>query len=197
MVALTTAGTSSPKTLRPKRGFVADTRNGTCADPRLLSASGWYYDYNVADPYRDQLRCAEGGAQAFVPMHWCLSSLGKPIPSYVDQTFMLGFNEPNNAHNCDTSARTVAEAWARVMRDYPKIRIRIEGHTDSQGSETYNMKLSDDRAASVFRYLVNQGIGSTRMSSIGKGESTPLDTNRTASGRAANRRVEFHIVDGM
>ena len=91
----------------------------------------------------------------------------------------------------------ILDSVAQVMRDYPKIRIRIEGHTDAQGSDTYNMKLSDDRAASVFRYLANQGIASTRMTSIGKGESTPLDTNRTAAGRAANRRVEFHIVDGM
>jgi outer membrane protein OmpA-like peptidoglycan-associated protein len=91
----------------------------------------------------------------------------------------------------------ILDSVAQVMRDYPKIRIRIEGHTDSQGSESYNEKLSDDRAASVFRYLVNQGIAPKRMSSIGKGEGTPIDTNRTAAGRTANRRVEFHIVDGM
>jgi outer membrane protein OmpA-like peptidoglycan-associated protein len=91
----------------------------------------------------------------------------------------------------------ILDSVAQVMRDYPKIRIRIEGHTDSQGSESYNEKLSDERAASVFRYLVNQGIAPKRMSSIGKGEGTPIDTNRTAAGRAANRWVEFHIVDGM
>ena len=91
----------------------------------------------------------------------------------------------------------ILDSVAQVLRDYPKIKIRIEGHTDAQGSDSYNLNLSDERAASVFRYLVNQGIAPKRMNSIGKGESTPLDTNRTATGRAANRRVEFHIVDGM
>lgn len=91
----------------------------------------------------------------------------------------------------------ILDSVATVMRDYPKISIRIEGHTDSQGSDSYNTKLSDERAASVFRYLVNQGVKPRRMTSVGKGETTPLDTNRTAAGRAANRRVEFHIVDGM
>ena len=83
---------------RPKRGFVADTRNGTCDDPALLSSTGWYYGYNVDDPYRGDLHCPRGGPQPFVPMHWCLSSLGTPIPEYVDQTWMMGFNEPNNIH---------------------------------------------------------------------------------------------------
>jgi outer membrane protein OmpA-like peptidoglycan-associated protein len=91
----------------------------------------------------------------------------------------------------------ILDSVAQVMRDYPKIKIRIEGHTDSQGSDSYNLKLSDQRAGAVFQYLVNQGIGGSRMTSIGKGETTPLDTNRTDAGRANNRRVEFHIVDGM
>jgi OmpA-OmpF porin, OOP family len=91
----------------------------------------------------------------------------------------------------------ILDSVAQVMRDYPKVRIRIEGHTDSQGSDSLNLKLSDERSASVFRYLRNQGIEAGRMKSVGKGEATPLDTNRTAAGRAVNRRVEFHIVDGM
>ena len=84
---------------------------------------------------------------------------------------------------------------AQVLKDYPYIEIRIEGHTDSQGGDDYNLKLSNDRAASVFNYLVNKGIDSSRMKSQGFGEASPLDTNRTEQGRANNRRVEFHIVD--
>ena len=105
-----------------KRGFVADTANGTCTDPSLFTASSWYYDYNVEDPYRAKLGCAAGGPQAFVPMHWCLSSLDEPVPAYVDKAYMLGFNEPNNIHNCGahTNAEAIARAYGRVMADYPK-----------------------------------------------------------------------------
>ena len=110
-----------------KRGFVADTRNGTCDDPFLLAnATSWYYDYNVQDPYRDRLGCARGGPQAFVPMHWCLSSINATVPSYVDTTFMLGFNEPNNIHNCGAHGRTpemLARAWAQIMQQFPTSKL--------------------------------------------------------------------------
>lgn len=86
---------------------------------------------------------------------------------------------------------------AQVMRDYPSIAIRIEGHTDSDGSDAYNLKLSQQRAASVLEYLIAQGLDAKRMGSVGLGETQPIDTNRTSDGRANNRRVEFHITSGM
>jgi outer membrane protein OmpA-like peptidoglycan-associated protein len=86
---------------------------------------------------------------------------------------------------------------AQVLRDYPKITIRIEGHTDSDGSDAYNLKLSQQRAAAVLDYLIAQGLDAKRMGSVGLGETRPIDTNRTSSGRANNRRVEFHITSGM
>lgn len=89
----------------------------------------------------------------------------------------------------------ILDSVAQVLKDYPYIAIRIEGHTDSQGGDDYNLKLSKDRAASVFTYLVNKGIDASRMKSQGYGETSPLDTNRTEQGRANNRRVEFHIVE--
>lgn len=83
---------------------------------------------------------------------------------------------------------------AEALRQNPKMRVRIEGHTDSQGSASHNRKLSDDRAAAVRRYLMAQGIEPERMESVGYGEERPIEDNRTADGREANRRVEFHIV---
>ncbi|MEZ4471278.1 MAG: OmpA family protein [bacterium] len=82
---------------------------------------------------------------------------------------------------------------AEALRQNPKIKVRIEGHTDSQGSASYNLKLSRDRAAAVRRYLMGQGIEPERMESEGYGEERPIEDNRTADGREANRRVEFHI----
>ena len=84
---------------------------------------------------------------------------------------------------------------AKVMRDAPEMRVRVEGHTDSDGSESGNLDLSQKRAESVRDYFVRQGIAADRLTAVGFGETRPIDTNRTASGKAANRRVEFHIVN--
>jgi outer membrane protein OmpA-like peptidoglycan-associated protein len=83
---------------------------------------------------------------------------------------------------------------AQALIDTPKIRVSIEGHTDNQGSEKYNEDLSERRAGSVRRYLIAQGVEADRMKSHGFGEANPIDDNRTAEGRAANRRVEFLII---
>jgi outer membrane protein OmpA-like peptidoglycan-associated protein len=72
--------------------------------------------------------------------------------------------------------------------------IEIGGHTDSEGSESYNQKLSEGRAKSVVDYLRAKGIPPEKMRAVGYGESKPIDTNRTEEGRAINRRVEFTLV---
>lgn len=84
---------------------------------------------------------------------------------------------------------------AEVLSANPSIRVRIEGHTDSRGSEKYNQNLSDERAASVVQYLAGRGINASRMISKGFGESRPIEDNATKAGRAANRRVEIHITE--
>jgi len=83
---------------------------------------------------------------------------------------------------------------ALALRDNPSFRVRIEGHTDSQGAANANQRLSQRRAESVRRYLIDQAIAADRLEAIGLGEETPIEDNRTAAGRAANRRVEFHLV---
>lgn len=74
------------------------------------------------------------------------------------------------------------------------MRIRIEGHTDNVGRLEDNMKLSDDRANNVMRYLVGKGIAASRLSYKGLGPTQPVATNDTPEGRAQNRRTEFVIV---
>lgn len=71
--------------------------------------------------------------------------------------------------------------------------IRIEGHTDSQGDDAYNLSLSDRRAKSVMRALIDRGINPSRVHGIGYGETKPIADNKTAKGKAQNRRVEFMI----
>jgi outer membrane protein OmpA-like peptidoglycan-associated protein len=80
------------------------------------------------------------------------------------------------------------------MNDFPKMHVSIEGHTDDRGSDGYNQTLSENRAGAVREYLEGRGIDPGRLKSVGYGETKPIASNRTARGRASNRRVEFKIV---
>lgn len=82
---------------------------------------------------------------------------------------------------------------AQVLVQYPETRIRVAGHTDSDGSEAFNQDLSVRRAESVRNALVQQGVAATRISAIGFGESQPIADNATASGKQLNRRVVITI----
>ena len=81
-----------------------------------------------------------------------------------------------------------------VLKAHPNLRIRIEGHTDIRGGRLYNLRLSEARAASVRRYLIEHGIEPERLESKGYGPDQPIASNRTAAGREQNRRVEFMII---
>jgi outer membrane protein OmpA-like peptidoglycan-associated protein len=83
---------------------------------------------------------------------------------------------------------------AAVLSSYDKLKIEVEGHTDSQGDDGYNKKLSQRRAEAVVEYLVKQGIDQARLTGRGFGEEKPIAGNNTEEGRAQNRRVVFAIV---
>ena len=80
-----------------------------------------------------------------------------------------------------------------IMNEYPDANFTIAGHTDSQGSETYNQGLSERRANAVMSYLIEKGISSSRLTAVGYGESYPVADNATAEGRALNRRTEINL----
>jgi outer membrane protein OmpA-like peptidoglycan-associated protein len=82
----------------------------------------------------------------------------------------------------------------QVMNDYPKMRVSIEGHTDNAGRELTNMRLSQRRAEAVRDYLVAKGISPTRLEATGFGPTKPIASNKTARGKAKNRRTEFRIA---
>jgi OmpA-OmpF porin, OOP family len=83
---------------------------------------------------------------------------------------------------------------ALAFLDHPAIQVRIEGHTDSRGGDKFNKKLSQKRAESVRKYLIDKGVDGSRMEPKGYGEEQPIADNRTEEGRSQNRRVEFIIV---
>ena len=76
-----------------------------------------------------------------------------------------------------------------------KKNVTIVGNTCNMGSDKYNMKLSEKRAAAAKQYLVGKGLSADRFTAVGKGESNPIADNKTKKGRAMNRRVEFQIAD--
>jgi outer membrane protein OmpA-like peptidoglycan-associated protein len=92
-------------------------------------------------------------------------------------------------------AREKLAKVAGILQTHNDLKLEVEGHTDSVGSEQMNQTLSEKRAASVREYLVSSGVQAASVTSIGKGETTPVATNDTAAGRQQNRRVEI-VVSG-
>jgi len=87
----------------------------------------------------------------------------------------------------------ILNSVATVLSNYKETAIEVEGHTDSTGSVSYNLKLSEERAKSVSDYLVSKGITSQRIIHHGRGPMRPVASNQTDEGRAQNRRVEIRI----
>ncbi len=83
---------------------------------------------------------------------------------------------------------------AGVLNQYPQTLVRVEGHTDSRGSDAYNMDLSIRRANAVRTLLVQRGVADSRIDAVGYGETMPVATNDTEAGRQRNRRVEIKIA---
>ncbi len=93
-----------------------------------------------------------------------------------------------------TAARNNIESLATSLKNNPQTNILIVGHTDATGTDAYNYRLSERRAASVKSYAVSQGIASSRLTTEGRGETEAIADNTTDSGKSQNRRVEIVIV---
>ncbi len=91
-------------------------------------------------------------------------------------------------------SETILDNVAEVLKEYPDAQIEIQGHTDSLGNALYNEFLSQRRAETVKKYLVSKGIPADNLTTVGYGESKPIEDNGTEYGRAVNRRIEFVII---
>jgi len=98
-----------------------------------------------------------------------------------------------NKHNVKETEMPKVESVYRVLKNHTDINVRVEGHTDSKGSEKYNQKLSENRAKEVMNELINLGIVPDRLTYSGMGLTKPVASNLTEDGRFKNRRVEFII----
>jgi outer membrane protein OmpA-like peptidoglycan-associated protein len=84
---------------------------------------------------------------------------------------------------------------AGILQAYPGLKVQVEGYTDSVGSDDYNQKLSENRAATVKNFLISQGVSASNITSQGFGKNDPVADNSSSSGRAQNRRVNM-VVSG-
>ena len=137
-----------------------------------------------------------------------LDSDGDGVPDYLDKCPDTPKGAPVNAVGCwiiqginfDYDKSDIKPEYherlqtgVRILKDNPTMKVEIQGHTDSKGSDAYNQALSERRAEAVKNYIVAAGIDASRVSSRGFGEKKPITTNETAEGRAKNRRIEVKI----
>ncbi|WP_445772988.1 OmpA family protein [Shewanella sp.] len=91
-------------------------------------------------------------------------------------------------------AKSVLNSVVLVAKEYSDTRLNVIGYTDSSGSDSYNLRLSQLRASEVAQYITSQNVNGSRVSSTGMGEANPIASNDTADGRAQNRRVEIVLT---
>jgi len=113
-----------------------------------------------------------------------------PPPAYVIEDVNFDFDKSS----LRPSATATLDQVATGLRQQGGVKYEVAGHTDSVGSEAYNMSLSARRAESVRAYLVDHGVSAAQLSTRGYGESNPVASNATAEGRARNRRVEVRPI---
>lgn len=131
-------------------------------------------------------------------MQQSLQGTGVQVQRTADNT--LNLTMPSNvtfAHDkadLTFEAQNALNSVSQVLNNYPDSRIAITGHTDDSGSDAYNQRLSELRAASVANYLAQRGVNPARVSQQGMGESSPKVPNTSDANRATNRRVELAII---
>ncbi len=108
---------------------------------------------------------------------------------------LVGVNFENNSAKLVSQSLAMLDAVAADLVKYPSLKVEVQGHTDSVGSDAYNLKLSQGRADSVRDYLVARGVAVAQLAARGYGESRPVADNTTAEGRAQNRRVAMDVLD--
>jgi len=134
-------------------------------------------------------KCAESGGLWDSRKNKCMPNPLKDLlaRSLSDLNFKTGSAEITQ------SSYPFLDEVAKNLSDYPELLLTLIGHTDNQGADDYNQKLSENRANAVRNYLIGKGIGENKIQATGKGESEPITSNDTPEGRGKNRRVVFAL----
>lgn len=144
----------------------------------------------------DKVGCPLDSDGDGVPDHKdkCPNTLkGAPVNSVGCWT-LKGITFDTNKSDIKPQFHGLLDENVEVLKKNPTVKVEIQGHTDSAGSDTYNQSLSEKRAKSVKDYLISKGIDAARVSSRGLGESKPIASNDTPEGMAKNRRIEVKII---
>lgn len=127
----------------------------------------------------------------------CPDTLIKPTQkeTVILNTKLRAINFKTGSAILMASSYIALDFIAEFLKQYPHLRYEIQGHTDDQGSDNYNLILSAARAGTVRDYIVSKNVPESRVIAIGYGETSPVADNKDAAGRALNRRVEFRIIE--
>jgi OOP family OmpA-OmpF porin len=129
------------------------------------------------------------------PIGVTVDKYGCPPPAKVIDRLTLHILFDYDKSSLTKASLEELQRAVAFVKKYPGAKIRVEGHTDSIGSDAYNMKLSEKRAMAVLDYLVKEaGVDRSNITAVGHGEVNPVADNRTREGRAQNRRVEILIL---
>ena len=171
---------------RALKVYLDDTRllniPNITANPTGITIWGDYNLHNEICSYIKNIRLAEGGAKLYDRM----IQDGKIIAT--------GIRFDTGKSTLKPESMGIINEVAELMVEHPEINFSVEGHTDGDGDESFNLKLSEDRAQVVVNELVARGIPSDRLQAKGFGETNPVAPNATPEGKANNRRVEFVII---
>jgi OOP family OmpA-OmpF porin len=120
------------------------------------------------------------------------------IESLKIQARSVFFNTGKSTFKAGDAATIASlDAMREILRNYPNAKFSIEGHTDSDGSDKFNQKLSEDRANAVRNALIEKGVKADNLTAVGFGESKPVASNKTKTGKAQNRRTEVRHVGSI
>ena len=120
------------------------------------------------------------------------------IESLKIQARSVFFNSGKSTFKVGDAATIASlDAMREILRNYPNAKFSIEGHTDSDGSNAFNQKLSEDRANAVRNALIEKGVNANNLTAVGFGESKPIATNKTSTGKAQNRRTEVKHIGSI
>jgi len=117
----------------------------------------------------------------------------KAAGSTGGQWVLVGVNFDFNKTSLRPESIPILYNAAQILLSHPKVNVEIQGYTDNTGSAKYNKQLSQKRANAVRDFLIAKGVAASRLTAVGYGEANPVMDNKTATGRAFNRRIEFKV----
>ncbi len=189
VVAFSAQAQTDIKASTPKSAY-AQASNGTI----VRSGTGLCWHTGYWTPADSVAGCDGALVAAAAPASPAAPVAAAPVPTAEKVTFAADAFFDFDKATLKPEGKAKLDDLASKLNSLNLEVIIAVGHTDSVGSDAYNQKLSIRRAEAVKGYLVNKGVDAKRVYTEGKGEKQPVATNKTAAGRAQNRRVEIEVV---